>query len=185
MSTPSNEAQMTIPENSQPEQSGSLKRTYLYLGVLLAIVLLVMGVVLVMQADRNESARLYFSLEGNPAVQRYPVQPGEEGPAAAGELLAAPNANPNVGYVALAISGLPIIEPEETFQVWAQLVDGTMQRGVMFEPDSGGITYVTMPLTAPLVDYAGFEVSREPFGGSPTEDVPSGPLVLVATMGDS
>lgn len=170
---------MTRTNNTSTTQP-TMKRTYLYLGVLLTITLVMMGVILVMQGQRNEAARLYFALEDNAAVQRTPVQPGPAGEAVTGELLTVADAE----YVAFAVSNLPIMEPEETFQAWAELVDGTMQRGAMFEPDSGGITYIVIDLTAPLTDYAGFTVSREPFGGSPTEDAPFGPLVLTATVNE-
>ena len=74
----------------------------------------------------------------------------------------------------LTVSGLPVLSPEEQYQLWL-IVDGQRASGVVFSVDPGGSASVAIDSERPLADYAAFGITIEPAGGSPG---PTGQRVL-------
>jgi len=66
----------------------------------------------------------------------------------------------------LVVSGLPVLGPEQQYQLW--LVEGEVRdSGAVFSVDPAGYTTTPIQATQVLLSYTRFGVTIEPAGGSP------------------
>ncbi len=175
------------PPGSRLAQHPTWRAVVLPLAATLAAVLvLAVGVLVVLlNAPRpggppiGEAERLYRMLDARADTARFSLQAGEVTDRVSGELVAAADG----ARAVIAISGLPAISPEQTFQLWLRGSDESVQSGGLFRASTGTMTYVTVPLRdRSLADLAGVGVSLEPAGGSPYADRPSGPDVFLIPL---
>lgn len=74
------------------------------------------------------------------------------------------------GYI--VTSALPVLPPDETYQLWL-IDDGTPVSAGLFRVDARGVAGVPITASQPVEDYQAIGISREPDGGSaqPTDVV--------------
>lgn len=149
---------------------------------LAAGLLLVVGLLAVLQAGpfapATDPASLYSQLAAQTGTQWFTLQPGDVTDSVGGELVAAADGSQAV----IAVSGLPAIGSDQTFQLWLRGADDVVVSGGLFRP-AGEMTYVAVPLSnRPLSALAAMGVSLEPAGGSPYADRPTGPRVFAIPL---
>ena len=147
---------------------------------LAAGLIVVIGLLAVLLArpagNGTDLAAIFATLTTENSAQRFTLQPGDVTDQVGGELVAAGD------RAVIAVSGLPQIDSEQTFQLWLRGADDVIVSGGLFRP-SGNMTYVSVPLEArPLADLAAVGVSLEPAGGSPYTDRPTGPRVFFVPL---
>jgi anti-sigma-K factor RskA len=74
----------------------------------------------------------------------------------------------------LSVSGLPVLSPEEQYQLWL-IVDGQRASGAVFSVAEDGTATVPIDSERPLSEFGAFGITIEPAGGSPG---PTGQRVL-------
>jgi len=168
----------------RPAQRPTWQQIVLPLATTLAAVLvLAVGVLAVLRnASRSgglvtgEAERAYLLLDSRADASRFSLEAGEVTDRVSGELVAAADG----AQAVIAVSGLPSLTPEQTFQLWLRGADETVQSGGLFRASGAAMTYVMVPLQGRrLADLASVGVSLEPAGGSPYADKPSGPRVFL------
>lgn len=92
-------------------------------------------------------------------------------PTAGGQLLF----TSDLSQAAVAVSGLPPLPPNRTYQVWFDQPDQSWASGGVFRVDSYGTADVAVSFPSALAAYRGCWITEEPQGGSAT---PSGSLML-------
>ena len=96
---------------------------------------------------------------------------------------AAPNAwgriylSPDHTKTAFAISGLPMLPPEKTYQLWFRLPDQTRVSIVTFNADATGHALMLVSVPPNSQSYVSCGITEEPRGGSRS---PTGPRVLAS-----
>ncbi len=156
-------------------------RMYRYLAVLAALLVVAVGITVAVQSGRSASpAALYTRLDTQEGAAHFQLQPGDVTDSVTGDLVAAADGRQAV----IAVSALPELTPDQTFQLWVRSADGTVRSGGLFrtlDDTADPVTYITIPLrTDESVDMlAAVGVSLEPAGGSPYEDRPTGPRVFL------
>lgn len=80
-------------------------------------------------------------------------------------------------YGTLVVDGLPVLEPDHTYQLWL-IRDGQRTSGGLFDVSSHGYGALVVSSPDPLASYDAFGVTVEPAGGSPG---PTGAKVLGST----
>lgn len=134
-----------------------------------AVLLLALGgwnLALQRQLDQRATAARLFD---NPAAA-HPLTDGEL-PGAQGVLYAAPN-----GDTALLLaSGLPLLPPDQRYQLWLFTEDGARESSGVFAVAPDGTARVSVQPPAGFARYVAVAVSPEPVAGSVA---PTGPLVL-------
>ncbi len=81
--------------------------------------------------------------------------------------------HPHMG-VAITADQLPAISPQRTFQFWIVTKNKTVVSTAIFRPDSNGQVSLVAPVTVPLHEISGLNVTEEPAGGSPQPSAPPG-----------
>lgn len=107
-----------------------------------------------------------------PAVVEFTLSPAAAAPAATGTLSA------DGEMLTLTVAGLPVLPPEQQYQLWLVNQDGEdtqREGGAVFSVDENGAATVPVTAKRPLTDYSAFGITIEPAGGSPG---PTGDRVL-------
>lgn len=153
-------------------------RMYYYLAALAALLLVMVIAVAVLSPAGAwaGSAGLYNTLDAAEDSQRFPVVPAEDDSAITGALLASADGSEAV----LRLDELPILEPEQGFQLWLEGVDGTLRSLGIILPEPGNITYIVLSLAEgeTLDDVAALLMTVEAADGSPFDDQPTGADLL-------
>ncbi|MBI2766885.1 MAG: anti-sigma factor [Chloroflexi bacterium] len=79
----------------------------------------------------------------------------------------------------LAVTGMPVLNGDWTYQVWFVRRDQTRASGGTFDVNGKGEALVKVAIPGPLSQFEGVGITREPAGGSSTTwgaDILSGPL---------
>lgn len=125
-----------------------------------------------LQADLAQQAQV------NALLARADVRPLVPSPPA-GNARGRVYLDPTSGQVLLAVSGMPVLPADRTYQLWLVRPDGRRDSGGTFRVDERGDA--TLLTTAPggLSVYATVGVTNEPAGGSPG---PTGPRVIGGSL---
>ena len=83
--------------------------------------------------------------------------------------------DPSTDQVVVAVSRLPELPADQTYQLWFTRPDGRRDSGGTFRPDEGGVGVILTAAPAGLRAYTGVGISAEPAGGS---RAPTTPMVL-------
>jgi len=88
--------------------------------------------------------------------------------------------NDNSNMVSVTAISPPLIQPDQSHQLWAVLNDGSGVSSVGLLPRNSGEIH-TMSLSVPIAQADSFAVSLEPAAGSP-QATPTGPVLFSATV---
>jgi anti-sigma-K factor RskA len=126
--------------------------------LLLAAIAIVVGAVYFWQQNRQVQP------------EQYALTATEAAPGAQGLIEVAANGRD----ATLSVSGLPLLSPEEQYQLWL-IVDGQRASGAVFSVAEDGTATVPIDSERPLSEFGAFGITIEPAGGSPG---PTGQRVL-------
>jgi anti-sigma-K factor RskA len=168
-----------------PAQTARIRaRIRFWLAAAAVTALVVLGIVIVWQVTKSGSkttdpAKLYAKIEAEQGAARYAIVPGEGQETVGGNLVVSSRGDKAV----ICVWKLPVLEPDQTFQLWLLDAGGTLRSGGLFRASkTSGSTYITVPLDRPISDFQRFGVSIEPAGGSPLVNQPSGPVVFRVSL---
>jgi anti-sigma-K factor RskA len=159
---------VAVPRPVLPAVTSPLRR-WLALAAILTVIFGVVALLNSLQTPDLSGEALFSQLAAREDVIRVALVPGEDMTQLAGELVAVPDGTEAV----IAVSNLPVLSEDETYQLWLAAPDGVISGG-LFAAESDGATYIVLPITRPVSSYNGFGVSREAAGGSPFPDRPAG-----------
>jgi anti-sigma-K factor RskA len=163
-----------------PEQTGgpkviALPRRLLALAAMLAIVFGVIWALELTGSQQEMPAEVMYSqLDEIADAPRFELVAMEAEPMVYGEMVASPDGR----YAVIKVDCLPQLDPQQTFQLWVEMGDETLDGGTFEAMPPDQTTYLYVPLREPLVNYSGFTASIEPAGGSPLGNQRSGPRVF-------
>lgn len=141
----------------------------LALAAMLAVVIGLAALLASLQPATPEGAQLYTQLAGQENAMRVALVPNEEQPQLEGELVAVPGST----QVVIEVRNLAVLPEDQIYQLWIVGPEGITSGG-LFNAAEDAPTYVVVPITLPVENYAAFGVSLEPAGGSPFPDRPTG-----------
>ena len=110
------------------------------------------------------------ALVNDPAAA-YPLDDSDLPVAATGVVFAEPKAR----EVYLVANGLPVLPPDQRYQVWLFTTDNTQESAGLLTVDSDGEIRALLQTTGPFADYVGVGLTAEPVTGSA---VPMSDMVL-------
>lgn len=139
------------------------------------ILILVAGFGFWWQQPAEDPTPTIQQLRAQPDVQVVNLVGSASAPSAGGQLLF----TSDLSQAAVAVSGLPSLPPNRTYQVWFDRPDQSWASGGIFRVDSHGKGEVRVRFPMALSVYQGCWITEEPRAGSTS---PSGPLVLSATQ---
>lgn len=156
-----------------------LRRLVLPLVAALAILFGVLIALVNTQPTVDDAEQLYYAIEAAGVEARVDLAPGAGQTLLVGDMIVAAQGCEAV----LRIEALPLLGPDETYQLWLRGVDGSVESGGLFRPDADHATFLIVPVAeGALVEYAAIGASREPAGGSPYTDQPSGPSLFLVEV---
>jgi anti-sigma-K factor RskA len=180
--------QLATAEHAPVELPAQTKRgrtrIRFWLAAAAVFALVVLGVVVVWQVTRPGSkqtnlAKLYAKIQAEQGAAQYEIVPGEGQETVGGNLVVSSRGDQAV----ICVWKLPVLEPDQTFQLWLLDAGGTLRSGGLFRAsESSNATYIVVPLDKPISDFQRFGVSIEPVGGSPLVNQPSGPVVFRVSL---
>ncbi len=139
----------------------------------LVLGLLVWNVGLQLRSDHDDPAASAASFWSQPGLISYEMLPAEAAPNSTGRIYLSPNGK-QTGF---AVSGLPILPPDKTYQLWFRLDDQTRVSITTFAVDPTGSAVMVLPVPPNSRSYVSCGITEEPRGGSPK---PTGPRVLAS-----
>lgn len=139
---------------------------------------LLAGIILwnIQRAPSDMGAQMYAEIASRPDMVEVALMPDEGHEEMTGKLVASADGMEAV----IAVESLPNLAEDQTFQLWL-MKNGQLSSGGLFRK-TGDMTYIMLPLDAPVQEYDAFGVSIEPEGGSPMPDSPSGPRLFAVPM---
>lgn len=164
-----------------PSESKLSSRTLARLMALAAMLIVVFGAVWFLTRGQYppSAPELYASLSNQEGAIRVAVVPDPTQEQITGMLVAAPDGRQAV----IRVNNLPVLAPDQTFQLWLINSQKRIQSGGLFQAaQAEDATYIILPLESPLQDYQAFAVSIEPAGGSPFEDQPTTPPIFAVPV---
>lgn len=127
------------------------------------------------QRSAGDPASTIQQLRARPDVQVVNLIGSKSTPSAGGQLLF----TSDLSQAAVAVSGLPSLPPNRTYQVWFDRPDQSWASGGIFRVNSQGNGEVRVRFPTALAAYRGCWITEEPQAGS---TAPTGPLVLSTTQ---
>ncbi|MBN1967174.1 MAG: anti-sigma factor [Anaerolineae bacterium] len=156
-----------------------LRRYLLPLAAALAILVGLVAALVQTRRLPDDGEHLYAFILADGVELRVPITPGEGQDVLVGEMIVAARGCEAV----IRVEHLPVLGPDATYQLWLRGVDGAVASGGLFAAGAGDVTYIVLPVEdGTLEQYASFGVSREPAGGSPYEDQPTGPRMFLVEV---
>lgn len=121
----------------------------------------------------NDPAPNIDTFLSQPDLVSYKMYPEPAAPNAWGRIYLSPDHT----MTAFAVSGLPMLPAEKTYQLWFRLPDQTRVSIATFNADATGHALMLVPVPANSQAYVSCGITQEPRGGSRS---PTGPRVLAS-----
>ncbi|MCA1666792.1 MAG: anti-sigma factor [Thermomicrobia bacterium] len=135
--------------------------------------LLFWNVGLQLRINHDDTAATAASFWSQPGLISYEMLPADAAPHSTGRIYLSPNGT-QTGF---AVSGLPALPSDKTYQLWFRLEDQTRVSIATFAVDPTGSAVMVLPVPPHSHAYISCGITEEPRGGSPT---PTGPRVLTS-----
>lgn len=137
------------------------------------LLLLVWNVGLQLRVNHDDTAVSAASFWSQPGLISYDMLPADAAPNSTGRIYLSPNGK-QTGF---AVSGLPVLPSDKTYQLWFRLDNQARVSIATFAVDPTGSAVMVLPVPPNSRAYVSCGITEEPRGGSPK---PTGPRVLTS-----
>ena len=139
----------------------------------LVLGLLIWNVGLQLRVSHDDTSTSDAGFWSQPGLISYEMLPANAASNSTGRIYLSPDGK-RTGF---AVSGLPVLPPDKTYQLWFRLENQTRVSIATFSVDPTGSAVMVLPVPPNSRAYVSCGITEEPHGGSPK---PTGPRVLTS-----